>query len=128
MYKEEETLQCFKNTVQQDQKRWYVLRLPIKPDIQILECSLAMEISRFINIKRRVQRDDHLRKEYTNFINKYIKMNHMHKVNAKYNILQYICCLPHNPVIKLSSLTTKTRVLFDASARTSSITEYSMAC
>jgi len=74
-----------------------------------------MATSRFINIERRLQRDEHLRKEYTNFITEYISMGHKHEVIAS----QDACYLLHHPVIKTSSLTTETRVVFDASARTS---------
>lgn len=78
-----------------------------------------MATLRFINIERRLQRDDHLRKEYINFMSEYIQMGHMHEVHVNDKTSQYTCYLPHHPIIKASSLTTKTRVVFDASVKTS---------
>ncbi|XP_060836335.1 uncharacterized protein LOC132918997 [Rhopalosiphum padi] len=115
---EEETLQHFRDTFQRNQEGRFVLRLPIKEEHMSLGNSLAMATSRFINIERRLQRDDHLRKEYTNFMTEYINMGHMYEVIATHEVSQDACYLPHHPVIKSSSLTTKTRVVFDASAKT----------
>ncbi|XP_050066069.1 uncharacterized protein LOC126555151 [Aphis gossypii] len=79
-----------------------------------------MATSRFINIERRLQRDETLRVEYVKFMNEYIDMGHMREVKCEERLLKNAYYLPHHPVLKLSSLTTKTRVVFDGSARTTS--------
>jgi len=116
---EEETLQHFHNSYKRVEDGRFVLRLPIKTDVKLLGDSMKIATARFINIKRRLQQDEPLRIQYTKFMNEYIKMGHMREVIKK-NVPQRACYLPHHPVLKLSSLTTKLRVVFDASARTSS--------
>lgn len=51
-------------------------------------------------------------------------MKRVHQFHDRiyYKHFSYACYLPNYPVIKASSLTTKNRVVFDASARTSNVT------
>ncbi|XP_050058669.1 uncharacterized protein LOC126553154 [Aphis gossypii] len=106
---EEETLQHFQDSVRRNEEGRFVLRLPTKPEIQNLGDSLVMATSRFINIERRLQRDETLRVEYVKFMNEYIDMGHMREVKCEERLLKNAYYLPHHPVLKLSSLTTKTR-------------------
>ncbi|XP_008185105.1 uncharacterized protein LOC103309988 [Acyrthosiphon pisum] len=117
---EEETLQHFKKSVRRSEDGRFVLRLPTKPETQNLGDSLAMATSRFINIERRIQRDEQLRVEYVKFMKEYFDMGHMREVTSEEELFKKGYYLPHHPVLKASSLTTKTRVVFDGSARTTS--------
>lgn len=96
-----------------------MLRLPIKEEIYDLGDTFGMAKSRFLNVERKLQRDDVLRLEYIKFMNKYLQMGHIQQIIEK-EIPKRNCYLPHHAVIKASSLTTKTRVVFDASAKSSS--------
>jgi len=59
-----------------------------------------------------------LREQYLQFIREYIRLGHMEKINdSELNEPGYY--LPHHPVFKCTSLTTKLRVVFDASCKTS---------
>ncbi|XP_026815903.1 uncharacterized protein LOC113555638 [Rhopalosiphum maidis] len=80
---EEETIQHFRSTFRRDQEGRFVLRLPIKKEYKYLERSLEMATSKFINIERRLQCDEHLRKEYTKFMTEYIDMDHIHEIIPK---------------------------------------------
>ncbi|XP_008189612.1 uncharacterized protein LOC103311696 [Acyrthosiphon pisum] len=79
-----------------------------------------MATSRFINIERRLQRDEQLRVEYVKFMKEHLDMGHMREVTTEEELFKKAYYLPHHPVLKSSSLTTKTRVVFDGSARTTS--------
>lgn len=114
---EQKVVDHFKqNTIRDDEGR-FVVRLPVKTSIGELGSTLAMATSRYLNIERRLQRDECLRKEYAQFMQEYIKLGHMKEVTEGINNKHIECYLPHHPIIKDSSLTTKVRVVFDASAR-----------
>ncbi|XP_065086352.1 uncharacterized protein LOC135708280 [Ochlerotatus camptorhynchus] len=60
-----------------------------------------------------------LREQYHQFMEEYIRLGHMTKIEETAD-LEKRCYLPHHPVIKEASTTTKVRVVFDASCKTSS--------
>jgi len=117
---EEQTLEHFKKTTYRDEDGRFVVRLPRKSAVNELGSTLEMATSRFLSVERRLQRDDILRMEYTNFMNEYLELKHMVEVVDESNIPIPSFYLPHHAVIKSSSLTTKVRVVFDASAKSSS--------
>lgn len=61
----------------------------------------------------RFRKNESLEQDYKQFINEYITMNHMEQVVDKDSRSEYY--LPHHAVVKPSSSTTKLRVVFDAS-------------
>jgi len=71
-------------------------------------------------VECKLQHDEKLRTEYTKFINEYIEIGHMVEVVDELVIPKPSFYLPHHVVLKGSSLTTKFRVVFDASATSSS--------
>jgi len=62
-----------------------------------------------------------LKREYTKFINEYLDLGHMKLVSKiEQNLSESSCFyLPHHAVFKESSSTTKLRVVFDASRKSS---------
>lgn len=52
------------------------------------------------------------------FMDKYLEKSHMQEV-IKSEFSQRVCYLPHHAIVKPSTLTTKVRVMFDASGRCS---------
>ncbi|CAI6370378.1 unnamed protein product [Macrosiphum euphorbiae] len=113
---EQEAVDHFMKTVTRNSDGRFVLRLPTKPRVNELGCSLNMATCRFMNVERRLQRDDQLRMEYSKFMTEYIEMGHMEEIKDNVTARPTFY-LPHHAVIKSSSLTTKVRVVFDASAR-----------
>lgn len=63
-----------------------------------------------------------LHDDYVQFIRKYIELGHMEEVNPTTiaESTEKVYYLPHHAVIKPDSSSTKVRVVFDASSRTSS--------
>jgi hypothetical protein len=77
---------------------------------------------RFQLLERRLTKNQELRREYTKFMDEYLSLGHMQLVPGGDNSYdntskKLICFLPHHAVFKESSTTTKTRVVFDASAK-----------
>lgn len=76
-----------------------------------------MARSRFLNVEQKLQRDEALRVEYVKFMKEYLDMGHMEEIINESDIPKGVCYLPHHAVVKTASLTTKVRVVFDASSR-----------
>ncbi|XP_031635614.1 uncharacterized protein LOC116348687 [Contarinia nasturtii] len=110
----------------------YMVRLPIKtlfdPN-QTLGRSKQIALRRFQQLERRLQRTDGLMERYSAGINDYFELNQIvpaisseddHCTVTETNKPTVTACyLPHHPVIREDSLTTKLRVVYDASASTS---------
>lgn len=74
-------------------------------------------MKRFLALERNLQRDQVLRQEYHAVLQEYLDLEHMSLVpDASERSDGYY--LPHHAVIKISSQTTKLRVVFDGSATT----------
>lgn len=98
------------------------VNLPFKSTKGQLGNSVQTAIRRFMSIENRMQTDSNFRDEYITFMRDYIKLGHMERIplgeitiDSKRSFY-----LPHHAVTKPSSTTTKTRVVFDASSKTSS--------
>lgn len=99
----------------------FIVRLPFIENPPPLGKSLPQAISRFMSIERKLQSNSDLKNEYVTFMREYIDLNHMEELSendSKLSPDKYFY-LPHHPVVKESSLTTKVRVVFDGSAKTS---------
>ncbi|XP_062556900.1 uncharacterized protein LOC134221729 [Armigeres subalbatus] len=122
IYSEEEK-QCeefYATTTTRTHDGRYVVRLPRSDNPQVtLGQSRQIATRRFYSLERRLERDTALKSSYHNFIEEYLRLGHMRKLDFVDDDSPH-CYLPHHPVVKESSTTTKLRVVFDASCKTSS--------
>lgn len=102
------------NTTRNDEGR-YVVRLPFRDSKICIGDSKTIALKRLSSLERRLSRDASLKSEYTRVIDEYKKLGHMSLVINPGNGGFY---MPHHAVTKQSSSTTKVRVVFDASAKT----------
>jgi hypothetical protein len=118
-----EQLECEKHftshTIQQPDGR-FMVRLPLKTQPTELGTSRRMAENRLLAIERRLDKDPELKKHYHNFMKDYEAAGHMKPAQPQAGNNTVCYYLPHHPVFKSSSTTTKTRVVFDGGARTSS--------
>jgi len=117
---EDQALRHFQEHTRRNKEGRFIVRLPVNTSTDMLGNTLIMATNRFLSVERRLQRDDKLRTEYTRFMGEYLEMGHMKEVPSEVKPPVHSCYLPHHAVLKESSLTTKIRVVFDASARSSS--------
>lgn len=101
-----------------DQNNRIQLRLPFKKSPNILGDSFDMARKRFLSLERRLERDSVLKSMYVEFMEEYLSLGHMSPYKNSPRRLNYV--IPHHCVLRPQSATTKIRVVFDASARTSS--------
>ncbi|XP_055527372.1 uncharacterized protein LOC129719987 [Wyeomyia smithii] len=110
----------FSTTVHRGSDGRYTVSLPKNEDILArLGESKDIALKRFVGLERRLSRDENLRKQYHEFISEYLELDHMCKIVDDGTPGIKRCFLPHHPVVKEESTTTKLRVVFDASCRTS---------
>jgi hypothetical protein len=97
-----------------------VVKLPTKVDPTHLGTSRLSSGRRLHAIERRLERDPNLKSQYHNFMKEYEELGHMEPVTSHKS--KGTCYyLPHHPVFKETSSTTKTRVVFDGGAKTSNV-------
>lgn len=94
------------------------VKLPFKRNPDCLGESFEISRRRFLALERRLEREPNLKSMYVDFMNEYMALGHMSPYNQSLSAPYYI--IPHHCVLKPESTTTKLRVVFDASARTSS--------
>jgi hypothetical protein len=104
------------HTTQQSDGR-FVVRLPTKMEPNQLGASRLSAERRLHAIERRLEKDPGLKVQYHSFMKEYEELGHMKHVTSQEG--KSTCYyLPHHPVFKATSSTTKTRVVFDGGAKT----------
>ena len=109
----------FVNNVQRNANGRYIVKLPFNENKGKLGDSLLIASRRFKYLENRFVKNPELKQEYSQFLKEYQVLNHMSLVE-NVNSDEPGFYLPHHAVIKSDSLTTKTRVVFDGSVKTSS--------
>lgn len=109
----------FKSSIKRDTDGRFVVKLPVRDNLTELGDSYNSALKRFLVLEKRFDRQPELYQHYNLFINEYYNLNHMREVteNSSDKLPYY---MPHHAIIKPSSTTTKVRVVFDASMKTSS--------
>ena len=103
----------------------YIVRLPKVPNFEyMLGKSKETALSRFMSMERRMKGDSNLAQEYKRFMHEYEQLGHMTHIcnydEIEQNPQWQEYYMPHHAVWKEESTTTKCRVVFDASCKTSS--------
>ncbi|XP_065079455.1 uncharacterized protein LOC135702362 [Ochlerotatus camptorhynchus] len=119
-----EELACemyFSKTTTRDESGRFVVRLPKKEHVlsQLGDSEIGA-LRRFQWMQRRLSKNPDLKAQYVDFMAEYIELGHMVPVDPlqdKTHTRSFY--LPHHAVLKPSSTTTKCRVVFDGSSKSS---------
>ncbi|XP_062538723.1 uncharacterized protein LOC134206999 [Armigeres subalbatus] len=99
----------------------YIVRLPRAEDSEkVLGESRSIADRRFLSLERRLDRDPATKDSYHRFMEEYLQLGHMQEVPEPVDDRIEHSYIPHHVIFKESSTTTKVRVVFDASCKTSS--------
>ncbi|XP_065091625.1 uncharacterized protein LOC135712602 [Ochlerotatus camptorhynchus] len=110
----------FKSTTTRTAEGRYMVRLPRKPEFEaMMGESQINAYRRYEMLERRFERSPTLKEDYHKFLKEYLSLGHMRLVESDNEGNSTAYYLPHHPVLKESSTTTKLRVVFDGSAKTS---------
>lgn len=115
-----EELACeehFQRNITRDSSGRYVVALPFQRSHQALGESRARALKRLDALERKFHRNTELRDQYSAVINEYLELGHMSPARDTEKATGFY--LPHHAVIKEASMTTKIRVVFDGSAKSS---------
>ncbi|XP_062712567.1 uncharacterized protein LOC134289887 [Aedes albopictus] len=111
----------YKRTVSRDPSGRYVVQYPKKEDFsRMIGDSYPTALRRLEGLERKLDKNEPLKERYQAFMAEFINLGHMRAIPPEEKLPPATCFLPHHPVVKESSSTTKVRGVFDASAKTSS--------
>lgn len=112
-----ECLQYFLSTTKRLENGRYEVRLPFKSHIKNqLGATNQLALAQFRNLEKKFEKNIQLKTDYQQFMNEYRDLNHM--TPSTYTTPEYY--LPHHAVTKKGSPSNKFRVVFNASAKSSS--------
>lgn len=121
---DEQAETMFKDTTLILQNGSFQVNLPLKSAQEHIKLGDSYHIAkkRFINLEKRFKNDPEFFSEYKKFIDEYILLDHGHYIplTLQNNLGENKYFLPHHAVIKPDAQTTKLRVVFDASAKSTS--------
>ncbi|XP_077287395.1 uncharacterized protein LOC143912092 [Arctopsyche grandis] len=109
----------FQAHTSRDKNGRFCVALPYKNSPVVLGSSLHIAEKRHKTLERRFLANNNLKMEYNKVLEEYINSGHMSECEPP-EAHEVHCYSPHHVVVKESSLTTKYRVVFDASAKTTS--------
>ncbi|XP_018314293.1 uncharacterized protein, partial [Mycetomoellerius zeteki] len=118
-----EEIECeehFVSTHSRNEEGRFITQLPFKDSTQKLGESYGIAERRLRSLERKLEKDLELKQRYHEFMQEYLRLGHMteiplNKLNCKPSYY-----IPHHAVTKEDSETTKLRVVFDASCKTTS--------
>jgi len=118
---EEKCENHFSQTHSRNSAGVFTVALPFKSPAVPLGDSREIAARRLKSLEKRLAENEDYKTEYTKFMDEYESMGHMSNVTyRKKSCNSNPIFIPHHFVLKEESTTTKFRVVFDASAKTSS--------
>lgn len=105
----------FIKNVRRAQSGQFIVKIPLKENVAKLGRSKELAKNRFFAQERKLMKNPTLRSDYVKFMTEYEKLGHMTELLHDNEIGYYI---PHHAVVREARLTTKTRIVFDASMKT----------
>uniref|UniRef100_A0A8W8P1X9 CCHC-type domain-containing protein n=1 Tax=Magallana gigas TaxID=29159 RepID=A0A8W8P1X9_MAGGI len=94
----------------------YEVAIPWKEEKPDLPCNYDMALQRLENTEKRLMKNPEVRDSYSKTIEQYLEKGYIRKINQDEEKSGKLF-LPHFPVIRPDKSTTKTRIVFDASAK-----------
>lgn len=91
----------------------FCVQIPLKESPSNLGETFPQAVRRFMALENRLQNNPNYKKLYSDFIHEYLDLGHMTRIST-YDTQHYF--MPHHGVFREHSTTTKLRVVFDASA------------
>lgn len=91
----------------------FEVELPLKSSDVEFGDNRKHALARFFSMERKLAASPKLKADYNAFMQEYLDLGHM-ELSTRYEPREYF--IPHHPILREASLTTKLRVVFDATA------------
>lgn len=118
----------FNKTTTRNHDGRFNVKYPFNPNNEAtLGDSKSTALKRFRHLETRFVKDDKLKTQYVQFMREYIDLGHMTPIGTLEtddSVQSESYFMPHSAVIRNTALTTKCRVVFDASAQSSNGTSF----
>ena len=95
----------------------YQVALPWKENVPDLPDNYHMALCRLYNTEKRLLKNPEIAAAYSENITQYLEKDYIRKIDPTEEKPAKRWYLPHFPVVRLDRATTKTRIVFDASAK-----------
>ncbi|XP_043468113.1 uncharacterized protein LOC122502234 [Leptopilina heterotoma] len=119
---EQECELYFENTHSREVDGRYKVRYPSKSGTPIdIGNSLQYAEKALLNLRKTLSKSPKIMSQYTDFFVDYEKKGHMSRIDEKPKDESQVVYIPHHPIIRESSSTTKVRGVFNASKKTSNL-------
>ncbi|XP_071580238.1 uncharacterized protein [Temnothorax nylanderi] len=114
---ERECESLFAQTYRRDENGRFIVNIPLRQDPSVLGASYQRALRQLIKLEAKLSKVPTIKEQYVSFLREYEKLGHMTELkDVQMNEAAYY--LPHHCVLRSESLTTKIRVVFNASAPT----------
>ncbi|KAI5731279.1 hypothetical protein M8J77_007377 [Diaphorina citri] len=112
-------LEHYQKNVTRTQDGKYSVRMPLK-QFKLDQLGSSQQVAErvLMSIEKKLDKNPLVKEQYQTFMDEYLTLDHMEIVEPT-KLTGKCCFLPHHPVLREDSLTTKLRVVFNASAKTS---------
>ena len=96
------------------------MRLPLADSVDKLGVSYDAARTKFLALEQQLLKQSQVKKDHSDFLEEYIQLGHMTPLNELEEKKKFPCFyLPHHGVLKETSSTTKLRVVFNGSEKSS---------
>ncbi|GJQ88595.1 hypothetical protein Trydic_g18192, partial [Trypoxylus dichotomus] len=109
----------FNNTTRRSIEGRFIIKIPFVKPVTELGESKRFAIKRQLSLERKLEKNINLAADYKGFMHEYKALGHMSLTTENQHSSQSHFYLPHHAVIKEESTTTKLRVVFDGSSKSS---------
>ncbi|XP_055714223.1 uncharacterized protein LOC129808468 [Phlebotomus papatasi] len=116
---QEEAEHLFSRTTTRNQDGRFVVHLPFKANVQRLADNKTNAIGQFVRLERKLSKNPALKEQYASVFKEYLDLDFLEKVPPE-ELDRPSYYLPHHGVVKESSSSTKLRVVYNASSKSSS--------
>ncbi|CAK9822943.1 hypothetical protein ANTRET_LOCUS1374 [Anthophora retusa] len=116
-----EEIKCetfYVETTTRDSQGRYIVRLPFNEKKNNIGESYSRALQRLYSLERKLAKDVTLRQQYSDFLREYRELGHMRDI-TQHEVKHEGYYILHHSVVKEDNLSTKVRVVFDASAKSS---------